>query len=205
MISTSVGTYNLPYIVTAGIQHVCQIDQWTVKDHLNLASMLQMASELDLLIVGMDQNLDAELIDYLNAYQPNLMLVLSSESHADIKYLSSLGIKAIINWDCPEEEVTTALKMASKGKKYICDRLLESMLNDDDKANNPLIDQLTEREMEVLQLIANGLTTNHIAQDLHLSLHTVNSHRKNIMKKLQLEHPPQLIAYAWQNDLVNAN
>ena len=56
--------------------------------------------------------------------------------------------------------------------------------------------ELSHREMQIVQLIGKGLASEAIAQELKLSLHTVNSHRKNILKKLQLKSPTELIIYA---------
>ena len=204
MIESSISAYGLPFIVVAGLRQACASDQLDVNDYDNLDSFINEAHQFDLLITGMDHHLDESFKAYLSAHQPNVLLMLGSEAEADVKYLASLGINAIVNWDCPKEEILTAVQMARKGKKYICDRLLEHMLLPKTKMSNPAVEQLSDREMEVLLLIAKGLTTNHIATKMHLSMHTVNSHRKNIMKKLDLKHPPQLITYAWKTGLVKS-
>jgi DNA-binding NarL/FixJ family response regulator len=61
---------------------------------------------------------------------------------------------------------------------------------------------LSKREFEVLELIAKGFRTADIAEKLFVSIHTINSHRKNILKKLKLKSPAQLIVYAIESKLV---
>ncbi|MBI4494357.1 MAG: response regulator transcription factor, partial [Chloroflexi bacterium] len=63
-------------------------------------------------------------------------------------------------------------------------------------------DDLTEREREVLRLIAAGKTSKEIAEQLYLSVHTVERHRQNIMGKLQLHNRAELIRYAIRKGLI---
>ena len=63
---------------------------------------------------------------------------------------------------------------------------------------------LSPREFEVLQLITKGHKTVQIADELNVSVHTINSHRKNILKKLNLKSPTELIVYAMETGLVRA-
>jgi len=67
---------------------------------------------------------------------------------------------------------------------------------------NDNYNKLTKREMEVFQLIAEGLTSKEISQKLFLSISTVNSHRMNIMKKLDIHDIASLVKYAIQKNLI---
>ncbi len=60
---------------------------------------------------------------------------------------------------------------------------------------------VTRRESEILQLIKNGLTNHQISEELHLSIYTVETHRKNIMQKLQLHSPAELVKFIIQHNL----
>lgn len=68
-------------------------------------------------------------------------------------------------------------------------------------ANNELINQLSKREVEIIQKIKSGLTSKEIADELFLSEFTVKTHRKNILRKLNLNSVSELIAYAFTNHL----
>lgn len=76
------------------------------------------------------------------------------------------------------------------------------MLSDYRKHVTDPIDLLTSREREVLQLIAEGKTNKEIAQDLNLSVYTVDSHRGRIMEKLNLHSAGELIRFAIRNGLI---
>ena len=202
MIDKSIGAFGLSFLAEKGIEFLVESAEGQFNSYNSLSQLISKASEHDLLVVGLQQVLPKQLADYLASNQPNILIVLQVDKLDDIKNLLAQGITSMINWDCPEEEVISAIRMALKGKKFFCDRLLEQMIqtNTDSKLSSTI--ELTERETEVLGLIAKGKTTNEVASELHLSNHTINSHRKNIMKKLDLKHPPQLISFAWEHGLV---
>lgn len=202
MISKSIGLFGVPFLAAKGIESIIRKSEAQFHAYDNLAGFISDAPQHDLLIVGMGQTLSLEITQHIASHRPNIMLVLQTDQIDDFRVLAAKGINAMVNWDCPEEEVMNAILMALKGKKYFCDRLLEQMIQTDTVSKSNSTTVLTERETEVLELIAVGKTTNQVANELHLSNHTINSHRKNIMKKLKLKHPPQLISYAWENGLV---
>lgn len=68
---------------------------------------------------------------------------------------------------------------------------------------NPMMVELTEREKDVLRLIAQELTSHEIAEKLFISFHTVETHRKNLISKLQVKNIAGLVKYAVQNGLDN--
>ena len=112
----------------------------------------------------------------------------------------------IVKEDLPEE-LTSAIRRVSEGNKYfspsittsIVDRLMEKTdLEDETQSQSPL----TSREREVLQLISEGHTNNEIAEILNLSQKTVESHRGNIMKKLDLHNVAELTKYAVQSGII---
>lgn len=202
MIRKSIGAYGLPFVAEAGISAI--VHRWNaeLRTYHELADYLSAAPKHDLLILSIARTIPAAMLDYLHRHQPHVLLILRSDECTNIRSLTAKGITAMIVWDCPEEEVINAIEMGFKGKKYFCDRLLRDMLHKESNPDQHLLSELTEREAEVLMLIAKGKTTNEIAEALHLSNHTINSHRKNILKKLNLKHPPQLISFAWKHGLV---
>jgi len=133
------------------------------------------------------------------------LLVVSDFSNAnDVHALIELGIKGMVTKKCSEDEIISAIKSVAKGERFYCNSVL-NLLVDSEKAAKArkAFNLLSYRELEVLKLIANGNTTERIAQTLHISIHTVNSHRKNILKKLNIKSPVHLVAYAVENGLVS--
>jgi DNA-binding NarL/FixJ family response regulator len=84
--------------------------------------------------------------------------------------------------------------------------LLEGLIKrtrEKENSESDIYNKLTRREIEVLRLIAEGLTSKEISQKLFLSISTVNSHRMNMMKKLDIHDTTSLVKYAIQKNLIN--
>ncbi|MDR3117901.1 MAG: response regulator transcription factor [Mediterranea sp.] len=109
--------------------------------------------------------------------------------------LSDPAISIVMKNDS-EEEVMAALQHAMQGKPYVCESV-EQVLRNDGLANEqkPLV-YLTPSEKVILHEIALGKTTKEIAYEKHLSFHTVNSHRKNIFRKLEINNVHEAVRYA---------
>jgi DNA-binding NarL/FixJ family response regulator len=140
----------------------------------------------------------ADLIKYLKKNHPNIkILVLSMHRETPIiKSIIQLGIDGFILKDAHSEELSKAILEIAKGEKYFSAEVMKVLALYLNKANQKNYSELSSREMEILQLIANELTTNEIAQKLNLSQLTVETHRKNILLKLGVRNTAGLIKYA---------
>ncbi|MEQ8926232.1 MAG: response regulator transcription factor [Fulvivirga sp.] len=150
-----------------------------------------------------------EKVDFRDKFLPNYaekLLIISSDTDKQrIKSIITSGAKGYLTKDCDPDEILSAVEMISKGNRFYCNRVLEMLSHiDGNDPNNCEPADLSKREMEVLQLIAKGYRTADIAEELFISIHTVNSHRKNILKKLRLKTPTQLVAYALEIGLVSS-
>jgi DNA-binding NarL/FixJ family response regulator len=103
-----------------------------------------------------------------------------------------------------KEELLNAIRIVYRGEKYFSPELTLTLLenNMDKKANRIIKEQLSKREKEILILIANGQNNPGIAEELHLSIHTVNTHRKNILLKLGVNNTAGLVNYAMRMNLL---
>ena len=104
--------------------------------------------------------------------------------------------------DSPLSEIRTALSSVLNGQRYICQRVTEILLlaqYQSDKYNF----ELTPTEQEIVREIAHGLSTKEIAQKRSLSIHTINTHRKNIFSKLNVNTAHDAIKYAVRAGIVN--
>ena len=94
-----------------------------------------------------------------------------------------------------------AILEVSNGNKYICDEIKniisEQLL--EDNPNSPNINALTEREMQIINLIKEGFSSKEIAANLQISLKTVEVHRHNILKKLKLKNSASLVNFIHNN------
>jgi len=127
----------------------------------------------------------------------SMMILTNSISKAEFTEMNKIGIKNIIYKTADRDEVLAAVDAALKGKKYYADEILDMILETND--NKPVLEestQLTSSEIEIVRLIAGGLTTKEIATQKNISFHTVNTHRKNIFRKMGVSNASELIMHA---------
>ena len=118
------------------------------------------------------------------------------------------NIEGFINKDSSINELMKAIKEVYNGERYfnkeITDKVFEHIAHSDDKGRT---DQnrraiLTTRQIEVIKLVAQGLTSKEVAQKLFLSELTVIKHRKNIIKKLDLKNFTEVVSYAHREGII---
>jgi len=126
-----------------------------------------------------------------------ILILTNAINKQEITEFSRLGFKNIILKTSDREEIIDALEAARKGKKYYSDSLIDLLLDQQSNSSFPEENRtLTNSEKEIVKLIAEGLTTKEIANRKHLSFHTVNTHRKNIFRKLNVSNTSELIMFA---------
>lgn len=122
------------------------------------------------------------------------------------------GVSGYIKKDCGVDEIIDSVLHTADGQKFFCGKILETIkrssldvqrILDEPLSCAPVT--LTEREREVIALIAEGCSYTRIADRLHLSAHTVTTHRKNIMQKLGVNNTAAVVLYAVKNGLVSPN
>jgi DNA-binding NarL/FixJ family response regulator len=122
------------------------------------------------------------------------------------------GIMSYIKKDCDISEIVDSVLDTYKGNRFFCGQILETIhkanidvddIDCDALSCEPL--SLSEREMEIITLIAEGYTNTQIADMIFLSTHTVNTHRKNIMGKLGVKNTAGIVMYAVKTNLVTPN
>jgi len=110
------------------------------------------------------------------------------------------GAKGYLNKEEPAEKVIDAIREVLAGRIYLsdemADRILHRLVSQGQAVEESPIDSLSDRELEVLELIGRGLTTRQIAQQLHLSKKTVDTYRDHLKRKLQLRTANELVRYA---------
>lgn len=143
-----------------------------------------------------------EFIKDLQAMHPGtLILVLSM--HDESLYAERIlraGARGYVMKETAADTLVHAARRVLEGGIYLSDRMsgqmLELMAGQRKQASVSPLERLTDRELEVLQLIGQGRATRHIAEHLHISARTVDAHRAHIKDKLQLDDGPALVRYA---------
>ncbi|MEQ9186600.1 MAG: response regulator transcription factor [Cryomorphaceae bacterium] len=125
----------------------------------------------------------------------------------DVKRLLHSGLNGHLMNDCDKDEIIGSVLACAKGEKFFCGQVLDKLNvgEGEDPIHTCEPISISERELEILQHIAEGLTTKLIAEKLHLSFHTVMTHRKNMMAKLGLNNTAGLIIYAVKENLISPN
>lgn len=126
-----------------------------------------------------------------------ILVLTNSLSKSDFHILTKAGIKNIAYKNLDKEEILSAISSTFKGKKYYSDEIIDQYI---DLADSRLsIDEprnLTTSEIEIVRMIASGLTTKEIASKRIISSHTVSTHRKNIFRKIGVSNASELTIYA---------
>ncbi len=148
-----------------------------------------------------------ELIQQLRAAIPDqkfIMLTMHLNQQI-IKKMLSLKVDGYLSKNAHPDELTQALKAVGNGRTYYSADVTQSLAfsGNQIQSQNPMLTLvLSEREKEVLKLIANGESTKTIAEQLHISIGTVETHRRAIMTKLEVKNMAGMVRIAVQEGLV---
>ena len=131
----------------------------------------------------------------------------------DLLKLLASGIVSYLLKECEKSEILEAINSTIKGEKFICGKVVAMLTSSPEiVVNNSFIKSLgcdgfpvTEREIDIIRGIAEGLSNKLIADKLNLSTHTVNTHRKNIMAKLGVNNTAGVVMFAVINQLLDTN
>jgi len=131
-------------------------------------------------------------------------LVLSMhKDKASIKKAMAKGIDGFVNKEGIAEKIVTAVSEIRSGKKYYSDDIKDTIISIFNEENTPQTktNKLTKREKEIAKLVATGLINKEIADSLHISLNTVQYHRSNIKRKLDIKNSADLTRLVLQNEI----
>lgn len=168
------------------------------------------AAELDVAVV--DYTLDGAdgvtLAAQLREVRPELKVLMLTATDDDHVLLAALeaGCAGFLTKGQPLEDVVSAVRTAATGESVVAAALLARLLPQLQKRNQQRasLGDLTEREREVLLMMAGGSTNQVIAEELYLSLHTVRNHVQNILRKLDAHSKLEAVAIAVQQGLIPA-
>ena len=140
-----------------------------------------------------------------NEYPKVKTLILSTHSFPDkIAHFAKNGANGYLLKNAEKSELLTAIISIMAGENYFSEEVKKKYMNSIFTPNNKDDTyQLSQREEEILKLIAKEYTAQEIAEELFISQHTVNTHRKNLLAKLNAKNIAGLVKYALQNGLLD--
>jgi two-component system, NarL family, nitrate/nitrite response regulator NarL len=156
-------------------------------------------------------NFGPEIIAQVKIVAPEIRLLVISADNDKNRILSILkqGAEGFLTKSCEDSEIYDAIKALLKGNHFYCNKVLNMLLAKsfldevEDEDCSPTV--LSTRELEVVKLAAKGNVAKEIGDKLNLSVHTVYTHRKNIMKKLNLKSSSDLVLYAYRTGILETN
>lgn len=206
-----VGIADAHFVVREGLKYVFSHDK-----HLKVVGECSDGKDIPKLL---KENLDVLVFDYDHAdyisfedlqkvfrVAPDThVLVISAHTDtATINRIIRQPVKGLLSKECSEAEILDAVRATAKGDKFYCNRILdvvtESQKEGAGQDCSPTL--LSQREIEVVEYIAQGLTAAEVADKMCLSVHTINTHRKNIFKKLGVNSTTELVRYALKTALI---
>jgi two-component system invasion response regulator UvrY len=161
--------------------------------------------DLVILDVTMPGRSGLDVLRDIKTARPKLpVLVLSMHPEDQLgKRVLKAGASGYMNKETAPEELIRAVKKVLAGGRYVTPELAERLALDlSQEAEEPLHARLSDRELEVLRMVARGKTVSQIAEDLHLALTTVSTYRARILEKLNMTTTAELMHYALINRLV---
>jgi two-component system, NarL family, response regulator LiaR len=160
---------------------------------------------LDVILPGMD---GIELTRKIVSFFPNTRVVLHSSSVSEDMIVTGFeaGAMAYVPKNFKPGQLIEAIHTVMKGEHYskgfVSEILIENFLKTKTKKEGGQNNKLTEREVEILQAITKGMTNQQLADNLHISVRTVEAHKSNIMKKLKINSTAELVVYAIKHKIV---
>ena len=161
--------------------------------------------DLVILDITMPGRSGLDVLRDLKSLRPKLpILILSMHSEAQYgKRILRAGASGFMNKESAPEELVTAVHKVLAGGRYVSPMLAERLALDlKDEVRQDAQETLSHREFEVLRMIALGKTISQIAEELHLSVSTVSTHRARILEKMEMTTTAELMRYGLRNHVV---
>jgi DNA-binding NarL/FixJ family response regulator len=132
--------------------------------------------------------------------------VLALSMHRDAVYVREVlraGARGYLLKDSEDDDLLKAIRAVCRGEAYLSPAISDAVLTDYRKHVSNPVDLLTSREREIFTMIAEGKTNKDIANELNLSVYTVESHRGSVMEKLNLHNTGDVVRFAIRNGLIS--
>jgi len=163
--------------------------------------------DLALLDISMPEMDGIELTKYLKKNHPSIkiLIITTHGSMQTIAKLIRLGANGYLLKNAERTELVHAISTIINGENYYSEEVSEKLKTNTKNLKNNLssIEELSQREKEILTLIAKEYTATEIAEKTFISLNTVNTHRRNLLSKLNAKNTAGLVKYAVENGLLD--
>lgn len=203
-------------LIINGIKAMLEpIDDFTIVGEANdgidvVSRAVELIPDVIIMDISMPGQSGIEATRSILKHSPEIK-ILALTQHDDSEYVVEMinaGAMGYLLKNARKEEFIEAIFSVANGKKYFSNKISNILLNNllknnsnDQEAENAVT--LTKREREITQKIAQEMSNQQIADHLNISLRTVETHRRNIMQKLNVKNAVALVKYAVQNNLIS--
>ena len=145
------------------------------------------------------------LIKRLKLERPKLLILVLS-MHGEAQYAAralKAGASGYLTKDSASEQLVGAIRKVAAGGVYVTDAAAASLMRSPGAQDRPSHEQLSDREFEIFRLLAAGRGPTEIAEQLHLSVKTVSTHKTHILEKLNLGNSAELVRYALEHGILD--
>lgn len=165
-----------------------------------LDQLKELTPDIVMMDISMPEINGMDALEIIKEKYPDLRVIVLS-MHDDKEYILNVirsGAKGYLLKDISGEEMIKALQKVHEGGKYFSDEITEILAQDESNNNNTI---LTTREQLILRLISHGYNNKKIASELDISVRTVETHKRNIKQKLEINTTSGLVRYAIEHHL----
>lgn len=173
-----------------------------------IAKATELKPDLLLIDINMPHMNGIEATKVLKEKLPDLKIIAVS-MHSDKQYVKGVleaGADGYLLKNCTYKQLTEAILSVQSGKKILSEDITELVIKgylEPAEAGPEGLDELSEREMEILKLFAEGKSTREISDKLFISVKTVGTHKQHILSKLNLKNSTDIIKFALKNGLIH--
>lgn len=199
------------YLIRRGLENLLsqrtefQVVEQSVREDDLLGKVKNHQPKVVILDYHQPGNFSTETVPLIkeNSPQTNVLIISSDTDKSRIDRVLENGVNSFLTKCCDDKEIFGAIRATAKGEKYFCNNVLNYLLEKSfPKEGDCSPTPLSPREIEIVQHVAQGKIAKEIASELHLSTHTIYTHRKNIMKKLGINSVSELVLYAVNEGIV---
>lgn len=166
----------------------------SMADGLELATSLK--PDLAIIDLSLAGGSGLDLIDHIKAHDPDILMLVASMHDEELyaERVLAAGARGYVNKQEAQDKIVQAIRQVLGGKIYLSERMTERMISGmiGGKFEKRDIDSLSNRELQVFELIGQGIPTSKMARHLNLSVKTIETHQAHIKKKLGLNSAHEL-------------
>lgn len=152
------------------------------------------------------------IVKLKSRFKVKVLALTDAQRGSTLVHALRAGVDGYVKKDCDLQEIIEAVRETHAGRKFFCGQILETIrMEGIDLESLDVVDpgctgvSLSNRELDVIRLIAEGFTNPQISEKLFVSPHTVTTHRRNILQKLGAHNTAAIVMYAVQAGLVSPN